>query len=158
MSNGLVTVYQDDDSVATPIANEILYEKLFRAASLKWYGDYISEIDNDARKLALGTFEDKLNQGVTFDIDIEYLGKRPAGIDTAQQKATYPVWAVAILIVAICGIYGIIQVVSDERKKRFYRCKKLVIYSYTILIPILFGVVTGIIIVAIIANTGQYSY
>jgi hypothetical protein len=158
MSNGLVTVYQDDDSVATPITNEILYEKLFRAASLKWYGDYISEIDNDARKLALGTFEDKLNQGVTFDIDIEYLGKRTEGIDTAQQKATYPVWAVAILIVAICGIYGIIQVVSDERKKRFYRCKKLVIYSYTILIPILFGVVTGIIIVAIIANTGQYSY
>jgi hypothetical protein len=159
MSNGMVTVYQDDDAVAVPIVNEVIFEKLFKNVSLKWYENYICKINTDIADMIDSAFEEKLNAGVVFDIDINYMGNKAqtySGSDEA--KATYPVQAAAILIVAICGIYGIIQVVSDAGKKRFYRCKKISIYLFTILIPILFGAITGILIIAIIANIGQYSY
>jgi hypothetical protein len=159
MSNGMVTVYQDDDAVAVPIVNEVIFEKLFKNVSLKWYENYICKINTDIADMIDSAFEKKLNAGVVFDIDINYMGNKAqtySGSDEA--KATYPVQAAAILIVAICGIYGIIQVVSDAGKKRFYRCKKNSIYLLTILIPILFGAITGILIIAIIANIGQYSY
>jgi ABC-2 type transport system permease protein len=159
MSNGVVTVYQDDDTIAVPIVNEVIYEKIFKKVSLKWYEAYISKIDMDVANTIGDIFEEKLNAGITFDIDIEHIG---ADINTNYNEdeptATYPVWAVVFLIVAICGIYGIIQVASDVRKKRFYRCKKLSIYALTVLIPILFGILTGIIILTIIVNMGQYSY
>jgi hypothetical protein len=159
MSNGMVTVYQDDDTIAVPIVNEVIYEKIFKKVSLKWYKAYISKIDKGVADTIGDIFEEKLNEGITFDIDIEHIG---ADINTNYNEdeptATYPVWAVVFLIVAICGIYGIIQVASDARKKRFYRCKKLSIYALTVLIPILFGILTGIIILTIIVNMGQYSY
>jgi hypothetical protein len=161
MSNGMVTVYQDDDTIAVPIVNEVIYEKIFKNVSLEWYEGYISKIDNELADTGIigDIFEEKLNAGITFDIDIEHIGTDiNTNYNEDEPTATYPVWAVVILIVAICGIYGIIQVASDVSKKRFYRCKKMSIYALTVLIPILFGILTGIIILAIIVNMGQYSY
>jgi hypothetical protein len=162
MSNGSVIVYQDDDAVAVPIVNEVIFERIFKNVSLKWYENYISEneiikesgIDQkNLIKMIDKVFDEKLNAGITFDIDIEHIGEeiKPENSEDEPQ-ATYPVFAVAILIVAICGIYGIIQAVSDIRTKRFYRCRKIFIYALTVLIPVLFGAITGFIIIVIIGS------
>jgi hypothetical protein len=159
MSNGMVTVYQDDDTVAVPIINEVIYERIFKNVSLKWYESYIFQIDNSAANAARQVFEEKLNAKITFDIDIKNIGTDIADNNVESKTyATFPVWSVVILIVAICGIYGIIQVAADIGKKKFYRCKKISIYLMTILIPLMVGVITGIISLTIIINMGQYSY
>jgi ABC-2 type transport system permease protein len=154
MSNGLVTVYQDDDSVSVPVVNEVIFERIFKQVSLKWYENYISGYDERLIDSVDRAVEEKLSAGITFDIDIRRIGK----VQEVEYKATYPVVLVAVLIVAICTIYGIAQVISDICKKIFYRCQKQLIYTFTILIPIFFGIVTGIIIILIIVNMGQYSY
>jgi ABC-2 type transport system permease protein len=154
MSNGLVTVYQDDDSVSVPVVNEVIYERIFKQVSLKWYESYISGYDESLIDSVAVAVEEKLSAGITFDIDVRRIGESVE----AEYKATYPIVMVAVLIVAICTIYGVAQVISDICKKRFYRCQKQLIYAFTILIPIFFGIVTGIIIILIIVNMGQYSY
>jgi ABC-2 type transport system permease protein len=154
MSNGLVTVYCDDDSVSVPVVNEVIFERIFKQVSLKWYENYISGYDESLIDSVDSAVEEKLSAGITFDIDVRRIGKAVE----VEYKATYPVVLVAVLIVAICTIYGIAQVISDIWQKRFYRCQKQLIYAFTILIPLFFGIVTGIIIISIIVNMGQYSY
>jgi hypothetical protein len=160
LANGLVTVYQDDDSVAVNVVNEVVFERIFKYVSLKWYEGYILEYNRNIEGMVEEAVEDKLNAGITFDIDVKRISDSGTTADYVDsQRTTYPVAAAVLLMIVVCGIYGIAQVVSDICKKRFYRCKKRhIIYALTILIPILFGVVTGIIIFTIIVNTRQYSY
>jgi hypothetical protein len=159
VSNGIVTVYQDDDAVAVAVVNEVIYEMIFENVSLKWYEGYITKMDEEINGNIENIFEEKLNEGITFDIDICRIGaKTDENYIEEESAATFPVQLVAILIVVICGIYGIIQVRADMRKKRFYRCNKISIYTLTILIPIMFGIITGITIITIIVNMWQYSY
>jgi hypothetical protein len=156
MANGLVTVYQDDDAVAVNVVNEVIFERIFKYVSINWYKSYISKYNDGINDRVEEVVEDKLNEGITFDIDVQMVGD---GDLQTMPRSSYPVTFVVLLTVAICGIYGVAQVASDICKKRFYRCKKsLIIYVQTLVIPILFGVVTGIIIIAIIVNMWQYSY
>jgi hypothetical protein len=156
MANGLVTVYQDDDAVAVNVVNEVIFERIFKYVSINWYKSYISKYNDGIDDRVEEVVEDKLNEGITFDIDVQMVGD---GDLQTMPRSSYPVTFVVLLTVAICGIYGVAQVASDICKKRFYRCKKsLIIYVQTLVIPILFGVVTGIIIIAIIVNMWQYSY
>jgi hypothetical protein len=156
MANGLVTVYQDDDAVAVNVVNEVIFERIFKYVSINWYKSYISKYNDGIDDKVEEVVDDKLNEGITFDIDVQMVGD---GDLQTMPRFSYPVTFVILLTVAICGIYGVAQVASDICKKRFYRCKKsLIIYVQTLVIPILFGVVTGIIIIAIIVNMWQYSY
>jgi ABC-type multidrug transport system permease subunit len=156
MANGLVTVYQDNDAVAVNVVNEVIFERIFKYVSINWYKSYISKYNDGIDDKVEEVVDDKLNEGITFDIDVQMVGD---GDLQTMPRFSYPVTFVILLTVAICGIYGVAQVASDICKKRFYRCKKsLIIYVQTLVIPILFGVVTGIIIIAIIVNMWQYSY
>lgn len=141
-----VTVYQDEDAVAVPVVNEILFERIFRGVSLEWYGNYISELGTDQealRNLAQEYFDRELSEDATFRVMTERIGGQPGGDSQDSphaEKGTYPVYAAGAVVIALCALQGAVQVFSDIRNRRFYKRSRLMMAVLTMALPVLFGI------------------
>lgn len=157
-----ILVYQDADAVAVPVVNEILFERIFRQASLKWFEDYIAQssviralgIDGErVREIAKDCFDRELLASTTFRFEIQRLdigdaavGDNGSGAD-AEKRTIYPVYMVAVVAVILCTLQGILQVAADIREQNFYKRNRLAVSALTLVLPVLLGVIcAGLII------------
>lgn len=150
-----ILVYQDADAVAVPVVNEILFERIFRRVSLKWFEDYIAQ-NSVIRELGIGEerlretaedcFDRELLAGTTFRFEIRRLdaGDAAAGDDSsdaaAEERTVYPVYAVAAIAVILCTLQGILQVIADVREHNFYKRNRLAVSALTLILPVMLGV------------------
>lgn len=148
-ANQSITVYQDEDAVAVPIVNEVIFERIFRQVSLEWYADYV--LQNDAiREFGVGKaalkkkvedcFDRELVAGTTFRFEIERVGaENPAGKEDDGDKAVYPVFLAFVIVTGLCALQGCVQVVTDMKNHRFYKRNRVAMSVLTIVLPALTG-------------------
>lgn len=148
-ANQSVTVYQDEDAVAVPIVNEVIFERIFRQVSLEWYMDYV--LQNDAigefgvgrdalRKKVEACFDRELAAGATFHFETERVGAgKPAGKEEDGDKAAYPVFLAFVIVTGLCALQGCVQAVKDMKNHRFYKRNRVVMSALTIVFPVLTG-------------------
>lgn len=119
-ANRTVTVYEDVDSVCVPIVNEVLFQVLFRQVSLAWYQEYLSAFQMD-----FGVIEEAVSAqvagGRTFGIELVRIGEDAAADLDPGDKGTYPIAAVVVVAVLLCGVQGLWTAMEDGRKGRFYK-------------------------------------
>lgn len=156
-ANRCITVYQDEDAVAVPVVNEIIFERIFRQVSFEWYENYI--IQNDAikkfeedrtvlEKIVRDCFDRELLSGTTFRFEIERVdidGEQSSDKENnnnegvGERQATYPLYLTAAAAVVLCALQGAAQVAADIRDKRFYKRNRAAMSALTIILPILTG-------------------
>ncbi len=159
-ADGGIVVYQDADAVAVPVVNEILFERIFRQVSLKWFGDYISQNDvfrklgadeERLRKIAEECFDREIMAGTTFRFEIRRLAVDSLSAEddnAAEEKRTvYPVYMVAVIAVALCALQGIMQVVIDVREQNFYKRNRWQVSVLTLLLPLMLGGLCALMII-----------
>lgn len=146
-ANRTLTVYEDSDSMCVPLVNEVVFNALFRHASLEWYKDYMVGFGADLSVIEK-LFDEQIESGKTFGIELVTLREDGAAKQDTEDKRTYPVEAVVLAAVILCGIQGLIIAVWDYKKGRFGRCARLKLAALTITLPMIAaGVVGGIICV-----------
>lgn len=159
-ADGGIVVYQDADAVAVPVVNEILFERIFRQVSLKWFGDYISQNEvirklgadeERLRQIAEECFDREIMAGTTFRFEIRRLAVDSASAEddnAAEEKRTvYPVYMVAVIAVALCALQGIMQVASDVREQNFYKRNRWQVSVLTLLLPLMLGGLCALMII-----------
>lgn len=156
-ANHQVTVYRDADAVAVPVVNEVIFERIFRTVSLKWYEDYISldipAIDKTAlRETVAQAFAQQLEADTTFAFEMVRIGVEQ-GQDT-DAGPTYPVLTVAVVTVLLCIFQGLLQVVEDIRKRRFYKRNRLAMAVLTVALPVILGLLTGFLTIVFVKMQG----
>lgn len=153
-ANWSVTVYQDADAVTVPIVNEVIFEQIFQHVSLRWFEDYLTQnsligetgVSQDRLvSLMEDSLDRQLTSGATFAFEIEHTGNGTDAEQPQEQEASYPVWAVLIIAVVLCGLQGILQVITDIRDRRFYKRNRLEMASITIILPVILGVFVGLL-------------
>lgn len=148
-ANRLVTVYEDVDSVCVPIVNEVLFEMLFRHASFMWYQDYMSEFRADFA-LIEKAFSSQIAEGKTFGIELVTVGEDGAVNVVSEENRTYPIAAVAVAAVLLCGVQGFWIAMEDGRKGRFYKCGRVKLTVLTTLLPVLAAALLGVVLVGLL--------
>lgn len=141
-ANRSVTVYEDVDSVCVPIVNEVLFDVLFRHASLTWYQDYMSEFRVDSA-LIEKTFSSQITEGKTFGIELVTVGQDGAVNVVSEENGTYPIAVVTVVAVLLCGVQGFWIAMEDGRKGRFYKRGKVKLTVLTTILPMLAAAVLG---------------
>lgn len=164
-AGGAVTVYQDEDAVAVPVVNEVLFERIFRRVSLDWYVDYVCR--NDAvilsgvsqtklEEMVRNCFENELISGTTFRFEIERFEtdqfdsngsiETPSG-GGDEKQAVYPVYPAVMTAAALCALQGAVQVITDIRSRNFYKRNRVGMSILTIMQPVLIGIICAAAIV-----------
>lgn len=141
-ANRTVTVFEGVDSVCVPLVNEVLFNVIFRHASLAWYEGYLSEFCQDAA-LIRKAFDSQINLGKTFGIKLMTLGEDGAAAAAEENKGTYPVLAVVLSAVVLCGIQGLLTAVDDSRRGRYYKKGRGVLAALMVVLPMLAAAVIG---------------
>lgn len=141
-ANRTVTVYEGVDSVCVPLVNEVLFNAIFRHASLAWYEDYMSAFCADL-SLTQKAFSSQIELGRTFGIELVTVGEDGAAAPAAGNKRTYPVLAVLAVAVILCGIQGLLTAVEDSRRGRFYKRGRIRLMVLTMALPMLAAGVLG---------------
>lgn len=159
-----ILVYQDADAVAVPVVDEILFERIFRQVSLRWFEEYmlrdrvVSELgmdDGRIRQIVETCFNGELLAGKTFGVEIRRLGTRtteaqPDDSDAGGENRTvYPVYAAAAVAVILCALQGVLQVIADIRQQNFYKRNRVAASALTLLLPLVLGFVcAGLLLMA----------
>lgn len=141
-ANRTVTVYEDADSVSVPLVNEIVFQAVFRHASLEWYQDYMSAFCRDLA-LTKEAFANQIALGNTFGITFVTVESNGAVNQDAEELRTYSAIPVVVIAVFICGILGVLAVVEDCRKGRFYKRDRGKLAVLTIVLPMFIAAVFG---------------
>lgn len=141
-ANRTVTVYEGVDSVCVPLVNEVLFNAIFRHASLAWYEDYMSEFGRDSA-FAQKTIARQIELGKTFAIEFVMVGKNGAAAPAVGNKRTYPVLTVVAAAVILCGVQGLLTAMDDSRRGRFYKRGRIKLMVLTIALPMLAAGVLG---------------
>ena len=156
-ANQLVTVYQDEDAVAVPVVNEILFGRIFRYVSLEWYRGYIMNQDifhglgvgqSELSAAVDKAFSQQIEENATFHFEIARIGARGIVDAKEQETRTYPVFMVVICTIILCTGQGILQVIADIREHHFYKRNKFMMSVLTIALPVVLGLLTGFLTIA----------
>ncbi len=151
-----ILIYRDADAVAVPVVNEILFERIFRQASLKWFGDYISQNEilrkqeTDAKRLretAEDCFQRMLLENTTFRFEIKRLDTGNNSEIDAENRTVYPVYMAAVTAVVLCVLQGIVQVTIDVKAHNFYKRNRLTMSVLTVVLPVMLGVLCAFLII-----------
>lgn len=149
-ANQSITVYQDEDAVAVPVVNEILFERIFRRVSLAWYTDYAGGLGTDKetlRRTAQEYFDRELSEGTTFRFEVERVGIANNEWEETQDKGNrtvYSVSAAAAAVVILCALQGVAQTISDIRHRRFYKRSRAAMALLTAAMPVLAGILVSL--------------
>ena len=149
-----ILVYQDADAVAVPVVNEILFERIFRQVSCKWFEEYL--LQNSVIQKAYGgeahlrervtaLFHEELTAGTTFRFEIRRIGTLDKA--AADDPTVYPVYWVATAAVVLCAIQGIWQVAADLAAQQFYRQNRVVVSAWTFMLPMRLGVLCAVVLI-----------
>lgn len=167
-ANRRVAVYQDVDAVAVPIVNEVIFERIFRSVSLKWYEDDLIKdsvlallgpdhgisgagVAQEALKSAVRqAFTEQIDANATFSFETSRIGTRQESAAGPKQEGTYPVFAVAMFTVALCALQGLLQAADDLMERRFYKRNRLAMAALTVALPVMLGLLTGILTMALV--------
>lgn len=141
-ANRAVTVYEDVDSVCVPIVNEVLFQVLFRQASLAWYQESLAGIHVDFSLIEKAVFS-QIAEGRTFGIELVTVGEDGAANADSKHSGTYPVAAVVVFTVLLCGAQGFWTALEDSRKGRFYKRGGIGFTALTTVLPMLAAAVVG---------------
>lgn len=157
-----ILVYQDADAVAVPVVNEILFERIFRQVSLRWFEEYmlqdrvIAELgmdDSQLRQIVETCFHGELLAGKTFGVEIRRLDSQMAeaqsddGDALGENRTVYPVYVAAVIAVILCALQGVLQVTADIRERNFYKRNRVAVSALTLLLPLVLGFVcAGVLI------------
>lgn len=141
-ANGAVTVYQDVDSVCVPIVNEVLFHALFRHASLAWYQEYLSEFGVDIA-LTQKAFLEQIALGKTFGIELVRLEESGVTDIVHKERGTYPIAAVVVIAVVLCGVQGLLTALEDCKRGRLYKCGRVRAVFFMTVLPIVAAAVLG---------------
>ena len=148
-----ILVYQDADAVAVPVVNEILFERIFRQVSCKWFEEYLlqSSIIQKAgvgeahlRERVTAFFHEELSAGTTFRFEIRRIGTLDKA--AADDPTVYPVYWVAAAAVVLCALQGIWQVAADLAAQQFYRQNRAVVSAWTFALPVMLGVLCAVLL------------
>lgn len=159
-ANQLVTVYQDEDAVAVPVVNEILFGRIFRHVSLEWYRGYIMSQDifyglgvgqSELSEAIDKVFSQQIEENTTFHFEIARIGARGVADMKEQETRTYPVFMVVVVTVILCAGQGILQVMADIREQRFYKRNRFIMSALTIALPVVLGLLTGFLTIAAVS-------
>lgn len=153
-----ILVYKDADAVAVPVVNEILFERIFRQVSLKWFGEYISQNlavkeprmeEEQLKEIAEKRFNEELLAGTTFRFEIKHMEYERENADSQIRgnDTTYPVYAVAGITVILCTLQGILQVIADIRDKNFYKRNRAAASMLTLILPVILGGLCALLII-----------
>lgn len=145
--------YEDGDAIATQVVDEVLFNIVFKEASLQWFGDYISdkimageELKNQIAQKTRESFERQILDNKTFDMDIEYIGKgKENDVNILEENTAFPVELVFLFSVILCGVQGALQAASDFKKNRFYKRNRFVVALIMIIQPMIVGGVVGFV-------------
>lgn len=141
-ANRTVTVYEDVDSVCVPIVNEVVFNAVFRHASLAWYQDFMSEFSADFMVIEKA-FSSQIVEGKTFGIELVTLGEGGTLSTPSEDKGTYPVmWVIAAAII-LCGIQGFLTAMEDCRRGRLYKRGKIKLAVIMVMLPMMTAAVLG---------------
>ncbi len=141
-ANRAVTVYEDVDSVCVPIVDEVLFQVLFGQASLAWYGEYLSGFGVDF----LGIEEavsSQIEGGRTFGIEIVTVGEDGVVCVNSEENGSFPVAAVVVAAVLLCGVQGFWTAMEDGRRGRFYKRGRIGVTVIMTVLPMVVAVVVG---------------
>lgn len=141
-ANRTVTVYEDVDSVCVPIVNEVVFNAVFRHASLAWYQDFMSGFSADFGVIEK-VFSNQITDGKTFGIELVTLGEGGALRAPLEDKGTYPVLRVVSAAVVLCGIQGFLTAMEDCRKGRLYKRGKIKLAVMMVVLPMLAAAAVG---------------
>jgi len=141
-ANRTVTVYEDADSMCVPLVNEIVFQVVFCHASLEWYQDYLSAFCADLA-LTREAFANQIASGNTFDIEFVTVEANGAVNRDMGDNRTYSVIPVVAAAVFLCGILGVLTVIEDCRKGRFYKRGRGKTAAFTIVLPMITAAVFG---------------
>lgn len=141
-ANGAVTVYQDVDSVCVPIVNEVLFHALFRHASLAWYQEYLSEFGVDIA-LTQKAFLEQIALGKTFGIELVRLEESGVTDIVHKARGTYPIAAVVVIAVVLCGVQGLLTALEDCKRGRLYKCGRVRAVFFMTVLPMVAAAVLG---------------
>lgn len=144
-ANRTLTVYEDSDSICVPLVNEVIFNSIFRHASLEWYKDYMAGFGADLGVIEK-LFDEQIESGRTFGIELVTLGEDGEAKRDIENKGTYPVEAVVFAAVILCGIQGLLIVAWDCKKGRFGRRARLKIAVLTVVLPMIMAGVVGVAI------------
>lgn len=156
-----IHVYQDADAVAVPVVNEILFERIFRQVSLKWFEDYVSqnsvikkmEMDEESlRQIARDCFDGELLAGTTFRFEVRRMdvGRTDiSGDDSDDERTLYPIYVVAAIAIILCVLQGVVQVVTDIRAQSFYKRNRVTASILTLILPIMMGLLCACLLIMI---------
>ena len=145
-ANRTVTVYEDVDSICVPIVNEVLFNVLFRRASLAWYQEYMSAFYEDFA-LVEKAFSSQIAEGKTFGIELVTVGEDGAVRTVSEDRGTYPIAMVVIVAVLLCGVQGFWTALGDGRRGRFYKRGRVGLTVLTTVLPMLVAVMLGGVLV-----------
>lgn len=141
-ANRTVTVYEDVDSVCVPIVNEVVFNAVFRHASLAWYQDYMASFYK-ASALVEKAFSSQITDGKTFGIELVTLGEGGALRAPLEDGGTYPVLRVVSAAVILCGIQGFLTALEDCRRGRLYKRGKIKLAVMMVVLPMFAAAAVG---------------
>ncbi|MDE7205666.1 MAG: hypothetical protein K2N90_00620, partial [Lachnospiraceae bacterium] len=150
-ANRSVTVYEDVDSVCVPIVNEVLFNALFRHASLAWYQDYMSGFGADFA-LIEKTFASQIAEGKTFGIALVTVGENGAVNAVSEENGTFPVAVVVAVAVLLCGVQGFWTAMEDAWKGRFYKRGRIKLTALMTILPMFAAAALGGVLVWLLSN------
>ena len=149
LSEDQITVYEDGDAVASRVVDEVLYSILFEKTAYSWFTDYITGhagFENQTEEDIYNALKAHTTGKTTFSLDIRHVGAVESSIDKDNKaNVTFPVWYAVSAGVLLCAGQGIMQTLTDIRKKRFYKRNRIITSAITILQPVMLGIAAGII-------------
>lgn len=145
-ANRAVTVYEDGDTVVARLVDEVLFNILFKPASLQWFEAYIAQSEG-LNAIRYGSMtesvEKQLSADTTFRFRIERLGTEQ---EQVQSRTAFPKSLAVVACMVLCGLQGAAQAVLDLREKRFYKRNSAAVFLIMVIQPMLLGAVVGVLI------------
>lgn len=148
-ANRSVTVYEDVDSVCVPIVNEVLFNVLFRHASLAWYQENMSEFCADFAQIERA-FSGQIAEGKTFGIELVTVGEDGTVNTVSEENGTYPLVVVVVVTILLCCVQGFWTAIEDSKKGRFYKRGRIRLTVLTTILPMLAAAVLGGVLVGLL--------
>ena len=153
-ADNTITLYEDGDAIASQVVDEVLFNIIFKEASLQWFVDYLSdkiiigqELIPNINKLIREAFEGQIIDNKTFDIDIGYVGEATVqDLEAETEESVYPMELILLSGVILCGVQGLLQFISDCKKNRFYKRNRFAVALIMIIQPMVIGAVVGYLV------------
>lgn len=166
-----IILYEDNDTMMSAVVNEIVFNIIYEKASVEMFKSYIynSPYFESIKKLMSfdefcaefsNSIQDNLTGQIsankTFSIDIVDIRseadvhKNIVTSEGIDNKQIFPPKLVVLAGVILCFVQGVIQVITDNKKHRFYKADTIKISVITIAQPVLLGVIMGMLCLMVI--------